>query len=350
MPREKHVISIGFYREEEVFVSVKESLFLKEHMTVFYRLAPLTEFYHQTRIKYSIKDDEMKLLLLSAMVALTAHASAIDDKQFPNPGQIYIPGKDTGFSQYLTKSLRGTKKVVLTFDDGPDAKNTPRLLDTLKRYEVKATFFVLTDSINTETLPIVKRMIAEGHNVASHHHDHVSSDTKTEAVYRAGLKKTITATARLLEEENALRREIYYRFPYGAYGSKTRAYHHLNVMKEVSQDLFGDNCINFAFWDIDTVDWLLDMSPDDIAQNVMANIIGGTGYEFKKNSNGTYSKVKITINKPIGGGVVLMHDVHARSVDSVPKLLERFKQNRVEVISLQDVEEFSYHGKECRLL
>lgn len=292
----------------------------------------------------------MKSLLLLALVAMTAYGfSSPDEKQFPNPGQIYIPGKDTGFSQYLTKSLRGTKKVVLTFDDGPDAKNTPRLLDTLKRYDVKATFFILTDNINAETLPIVRRMIAEGHNVASHHHDHVSSDTKTEAVYRAGLKKTILVTATLMEEENALNREIYYRFPYGAYGSKTRSYHHLNVMKEVSQELFGDNCINFAFWDIDTVDWLADMSPDDIAQNVMANLTGGTGYDFKKNSNGTYSKVKINISKPIGGGVVLMHDVHARSVDAVPKILEKFKQNRVEVISLQDVEEFSYHGKECRL-
>lgn len=292
----------------------------------------------------------MKILLLSGMLALTVHAStSIDDKQFPNPGQIYIPGKDTGFAQYLTKSLRGTKKVVLTFDDGPDIKNTPRLLDTLKRYDVKATFFVLTDNINSETLPIVSRMIAEGHNVASHHHDHISSDTKTEAVYRAGLKKTIMATAKILEEENSLSREIYYRFPYGAYGSKTRTYHHLNVMKEVSQELFGDNCINFAFWDIDTVDWLADMSPSDIAQNVMAHIDGGVGFNFKKNSNGSYSKVKINITKPVGGGVVLMHDVHARSVDAVPKILENFKAKGVEVLPLQEVEEFSYHGKECRL-
>ena len=103
------------------------------------------------------------LLLLFAFLSLNIYSQVpSNERQFPNDGQIYIPGKDTGFSQYLAKSLRGTKKVVLTFDDGPDALTTPRLLDTLKKYNVKATFFVLTGSIDAKTLPIVKRMIAEG--------------------------------------------------------------------------------------------------------------------------------------------------------------------------------------------
>jgi peptidoglycan/xylan/chitin deacetylase (PgdA/CDA1 family) len=289
----------------------------------------------------------MKFFLI--LVFFISNVLASDEKQFPNPGQIYIPGKDTGFSQYLAKSLRNTQKVALTFDDGPDAVTTPRLLDTLKKFNIKATFFLLTDNITDKTLPVVKRMVAEGHTIASHHHDHVNNDTRTEAVYRAGLKKSILVTAGLMEEENSLHREVYYRFPYGAYGSKNLTYHHMNVMKDVSQELFGDNCINFVFWDIDTVDWLEDMTPDEIAQNVMANIFGGTAYDFKKNSNGTYSKITLKINHPLGGGVVLMHDVHARSVDAVPKLLQKFIDKGVSVVPLQDVEEFSYHGKECRL-
>lgn len=294
----------------------------------------------------------MKLVIALAFMALNAQAGVLqlqEDKQFPNPGQIYVPGKDTGFSQYLAKSLRGTKKVALTFDDGPDAVTTPKLLDTLKKFNTKVTFFLLTDNITAETLPIVQRMIAEGHTIASHHHDHVSSDTKTEAAYRAGLKKSITKIARLEEEGNSEHKEIYYRFPYGAYGSKKLAYHHLNVMKDVSKELFGDNCINFVFWDIDTVDWLVEMTPDDITQNVMANIFGGTAYDFQRNSNGSYSKITLKINKPLGGGVVLMHDVHARSVDAVPKILQKFIEKGVEVVPLQEVDEYSYRGKECRL-
>lgn len=273
-----------------------------------------------------------------------------DEKQFPNPGQIYLPGKDTGFAQYAAKSLRGTKKIVLTFDDGPDLVTTPILLNILKLHKVTATFFVLTERINDQTYPIIKRMISEGHNVASHHHDHVSNDSKPKAVFRAGLVQSISTTARILEFENSSSREIYYRFPYGAYGSKTRNYHHLNVMKSVSNDLFGENCINFAFWDIDTVDWLPEMSPQDIKSNVLANIFGGTGFDFKRNSNGSYSKVKKVINKPLGGGVVLMHDVHKRTVDSIDLLLSELKQRGVEIVSLQSVDEYSYNGLECRLI
>lgn len=291
-----------------------------------------------------------KLLLLLAFIIPLAEVVAEDDRQFPDPGQVYIPGKHTGFSQYLTRSLRGTKKVALTFDDGPDVSLTPRLLDTLKKYNVQATFFILTERINDQTLPILKRIMSEGHNLGSHHLNHISNDSKTEGIYRAELKKSIVSTAGMMEEENSLYREVYYRFPYGAYGSKKLGYHHMNVMKDVSLSLFGDNCINFAFWDIDTVDWLAGMSPDDIVQNVMANIFGGSGFEFIKNSNGTYSKLKITINKPVGGGVVLMHDVHARTVDSVPKLLEKFRATGVEVVPLQEVEEYAYKGKECRLI
>jgi peptidoglycan/xylan/chitin deacetylase (PgdA/CDA1 family) len=105
-------------------------------------------------------------------------------------------------------------------------------------------------------------MIDEGHTVSSHHHDHVSNDTKTEVQYKVGLEKTILSTVNYHEMFGTAHREIYYRFPYGAYGSKSRSYHHLNVMKDVSQQLFGDNCINFVFWDIDTVDWLTEMTPN----------------------------------------------------------------------------------------
>lgn len=182
----------------------------------------------------------------------------------------------------------------------------------------------------------------------SHHHDHISSDNKTETVYRAGLKQSIKVTAGLLDAENSIVREVYYRFPYGAYGSKKLAYHHMNVMKQVSNELFGENCINFVFWDIDTADWLESMTSAEITQNVMSNLYGGTGYNFEY-KNGKYIKVKYNISKPIGGGVVLMHDVHLRTANAVPMLLEKFKEKGVEVIPLQEVEEFSYKGLECRL-
>lgn len=288
----------------------------------------------------------MKIFILLSFLAFNTYAS--DERQFPDPNHVYIPGKDIGFSKYLAKSLRGTHKLALTFDDGPDIVLTPKVLDSLKAYNVKATFFILTQRINKETLPIIKRMIAEGHTIASHHHDHISSDNKTEAAYRAGLKQSISATVGLMEEENSPIREVYYRFPYGAYGSKKLAYHHMNVMKQVSNELFNDNCINFVFWDIDTADWLESITSAEITQNVMANLYGGSAFDFVY-KNGKYIKRKYNISKPIGGGVVLMHDVHERSVNAVPMILEKLKDKGVQITPLQEVEEYAYNGKVCRL-
>ncbi len=289
-----------------------------------------------------------KLTYILILSFISFKTFALDPRQFPIPGQVYIPGKDIGFNKYLAKSLKGTRKIVLTIDDGPDINLTPKVLDALKAYDVKATFFILTEKINDRTLPILRRMIAEGHNVASHHHDHLNNNTKTVEVYKAGLRQSILATANLMEEENSPNREIYYRFPYGAYGSKDLGYHHMNIMKEVSKELFGDNCINFVFWDIDTADWLSAMTPSDIAQNVVSNVFGGTAFTFEYKDN-KYFKISYKINKPLGGGVVLIHDIHARSVAAIPIMLESFKQRGVEVVPLQEVQEYAYNGLECRL-
>lgn len=293
---------------------------------------------------------KLALLSLMMMSTLTFAQVNIGDKQFPEEGKVYTAGKDSGFDQYKTKSLFGTKKVVLTFDDGPDSVQTPRLLEILKKYNVKATFFMLSEKFNEKTLPLIKRVASEGHIVASHHHDHENNNGKTETQYREELKKSIINVAKVMEEVDSPNKEIYYRFPYGAYGSGSLSYHHFNVMKEVSQELFGDNCINFAFWDIDSLDWLKPMDNKDVISNILANIEGGTAYNMVKGKwSGKSKKEKYTINRPMGGGVILMHDIHSRSVDTVEVLLKMFKEKGIEVVPLNEVSEYSYKGRQCNL-
>lgn len=61
--------------------------------------------------------------------------------------------------------------LSLTFDDGPDPRYTPAVLDLLRRYDARATFFVV--GANAAAHPdLVARMRAEGHEVANHTHDH----------------------------------------------------------------------------------------------------------------------------------------------------------------------------------
>jgi peptidoglycan/xylan/chitin deacetylase (PgdA/CDA1 family) len=63
------------------------------------------------------------------------------------------------------------KVIALTFDDGPNPKFTPDILKTLQQYHAKATFFVTGEY--AEFYPnLVKREVAEGHEVANHTYSH----------------------------------------------------------------------------------------------------------------------------------------------------------------------------------
>jgi peptidoglycan/xylan/chitin deacetylase (PgdA/CDA1 family) len=116
-------------------------------------------------------------------------------------------------------------------------------------------------------MPIIERMINEGHIIASHDHDHDNNNRETRLIYKRELSESINKFEDIFDDLGIHRKEMYYRFPYGDYG-RNNTYHHLNVMKEVSQEIYGDNCINFAFWDIDTADWVKNMLPTDISQTI----------------------------------------------------------------------------------
>ena len=99
---------------------------------------------------------------------------------------------DIGSGVYLKALCRAesTDKVVaLTFDDGPDADSTPRVLDLLKRYDVRATFFVVGEQAR-QNPELIHRMVAEGHTVAGHSYYHLpqstlwSSQRYTEELFR----------------------------------------------------------------------------------------------------------------------------------------------------------------------
>lgn len=71
----------------------------------------------------------------------------------------------------LCKGKTDAKIVTLTFDDGPDEIMTPRVLDILKEYDIKATF-CLIGSKAEQNYALVRRIVAEGHTVANHTYSH----------------------------------------------------------------------------------------------------------------------------------------------------------------------------------
>lgn len=292
-------------------------------------------------------------ILMAAFVSHTAHAfdTLVEDKQFPE-NRNYVPGVDTGFDQFKSKSLLKSNQIVLTFDDGPHPTLTPRLLDILKKYNAKATFFVLTEKLhNPNNREIIKRILSEGHIVASHDHDHDNNNNESAETFRSELTESVQTITDLVRETGSPQNGVYYRFPYGAYG-KNETYHHFNIMKEVSDQVFGDNCINFAFWDIDSSDWGPTMSPEMIAENVISHVKGGNVYSIETKTS-IFGKVKYKIKKevfrhPPGGGVALLHDIHERSVNATEILLKKARELSIQIVPLNTVKEFSYGDKVCR--
>lgn len=298
----------------------------------------------------------MRIIFLSVLalsITLTSFSSfAAQTKQLPEDGRSYRGHVDLGFGQYKTTSLNGKKKVVLTFDDGPHSTRTPKTLDLLKKYNVKATFFVLTDRVNKSNEHIIQRIIDEGHLLATHGSHHKNANNMSESEFYYNLKSSVGKLTDLLDKFDSEQKGLFYRFPYGAYG-KNQNYHHFNVVREISQEVYGENCIQFSFWDIDSVDWAPKLDAEDIADNMMAHIIGGTAYTVDVRTtifgNTRYDVNDYRIRTPRGGGIILLHDIHERSIRATEVFLQKAIRNGVEVVPLNELPEFSFGQRECSL-
>jgi cellulose synthase/poly-beta-1,6-N-acetylglucosamine synthase-like glycosyltransferase/peptidoglycan/xylan/chitin deacetylase (PgdA/CDA1 family)/spore germination protein YaaH len=103
---------------------------------------------------------------------------------------------------------RNRHRVALTFDDGPDSRWTPMILDTLRSRGVRATFFVIGQNVDTH-LGLVQREYAEGHEIGNHTYTHPNMALEGERRDRIELD----ATASLLETV-INRRIAFFRPPY----------------------------------------------------------------------------------------------------------------------------------------
>lgn len=134
--------------------------------------------------------------------------------------------------------------IYLTFDCGYENGNTEPILDALKKHDVKATFFVVGNFLETSP-EIVKRMIAEGHTVGNHtyHHLDMSSISRMDA-----FKKETQDVENLFEQITGTPITKFYRPPQGKYNIEN-----LKMAQELGYHTF--------FWSLAYVDWYQDKQP-----------------------------------------------------------------------------------------
>jgi peptidoglycan-N-acetylglucosamine deacetylase len=286
------------------------------------------------------------LIFILSSICLNSWAQ-IQIEQYPEERD--YDASDRGFFQYAAQSVYGSGTYSLTFDDGPHPTRTPKLLDVLKKHNAKATFFVISERINAQTKHIIERMIREGHVVANHGKIHHNSNQISETVFMQNIIDNFDVILPFYVGERAKTEALFYRFPYAAYGTNPN-YHHMNALRDLSYRLFNDNCIQFAFWDVDSNDWVSDMSPQDIFKSLKAHQEGGTAYTFESyRMNGAlrYRKKAYTVSSPPKGGVILQHDIHERTILATDLFLTYAKDNGLKIVLLPEIEEYRI-SESCR--
>ena len=145
------------------------------------------------------------------------------------------------------KKVPSKKTVYLTFDDGP-SQNTLKVLDILKGYGLKATFFV--NGNNTDFgKDIYRRIVEEGHAIGNHTYSHNYSH-----LY-ASIDNYIQDTLkleRLIAETTGVKPDII-RFPGGSNNLVSRRYSHGDIMDELTKRML-DEGYQYFDWHIDSKD------------------------------------------------------------------------------------------------
>lgn len=146
-------------------------------------------------------------------------------------------------------------KLALTFDDGPDPENTPKILDFLAEYNIPATFFVVGE--NAEIYPeLIQRELAEGHEVGNHTFTHADLSKLN---YRQQCDEVIFAE-NVLFEQNEHRTSLL-RPPGGLYNRNT-----FRMAQRFDYTVI--------LWSLDTRDWAHTPS-DQIAEKVLTEVKDG---------------------------------------------------------------------------
>lgn len=127
--------------------------------------------------------------------------------------------------------------IALTFDDGPSATLTPKLLDMLAARQWKATFFVIGQNA-ADNPNILRRAVKEGHEIANHSWSHPNLGKMSDEALRREIQKTDDAISAAIGKRPTLLRP-----PYGSITARQKRWIH---------DDFGYRII---IWDVDPLDW-----------------------------------------------------------------------------------------------
>jgi peptidoglycan-N-acetylglucosamine deacetylase len=196
-------------------------------------------------------------------------------------------------------------KLILTFDDGPDAEWTPKVLDILEKEKVPATFFVV--GLQAEkNIPILQRINKLGFEIGNHTFTH--NNVAKMSAQRAGLEMKLT---RLLIESVTGRSTILFRAPYNA-DSEPHTYEELEPIERSRQENYltiGES--------IDPNDWQPGVTADSIVARTIKQV------------------------EERDASIILLHDAggttRQATIDALPQIIDYFKKKGYKFTTVADL-------------
>jgi peptidoglycan-N-acetylglucosamine deacetylase len=196
-----------------------------------------------------------------------------------------------------TVKTTGSEAVGLTFDDGPDPINTPKILDLLRQCGVKATFCLVGVKVAAHP-SVVRRIVSDGHTLCNHTWRHVTQlGTYGPDLIRQDLTDTNNAIRAIVPSA----RIGYFRAPGGAW---TQDY--INVARELGMIPLH--------WDVDTRDW--ESSKWGTGQSMVDHIVG------------------LVQNNTRPGSIILSHDYQKPDTTAAYRILLPWLKARFKLIAL----------------
>lgn len=202
-------------------------------------------------------------------------------------------------NDFVFKEANDKKVCYLTFDDGPDRSNTARVLDVLKEYDVKATFFVVYKDYKEERA-LYKRIVEEGHTIgvhtASHNYNKIYSSVDA-------YLDDFSRCAEQIESVTGVKPEVF-RFPGGSVNG-----YNSQIYREIIAEMTRRG-YTYYDWNVSCGDAAaVHVSSSKIVNNVLSS------------SNGIKRKI------------ILMHDGtgHSTTADALPRIIEGLRKQGYEM-------------------
>jgi chitooligosaccharide deacetylase len=228
--------------------------------------------------------NKVRFLIACMIVLLAGSASAKPHAKAKAANDPAKPHHPRGWpAPAAGPTMSGDPELLFTFDDGPNPRTTPLVLDTLAKHHVHAVFFLVGNMAgNKSAPPIIQRMLREGHIVANHtmtHEDLCRLKDEDRAAHEIDDGKAT------IERSTQGYTTVWFRTPYG-------------VRCELVEKLLEERHLTHFHWDLDPQEWK------------------------HNNTQKAIDYVEKQVGKMTGRNVLLMHDIKKATVEALPVILD----------------------------